>query len=124
MKALPEIVTVVPTGAAAGVNAAITGGGMTVNALLDVTVPPGVTMVIGPDVAPAGTVVVIVVPEATVNAEGRPLNDTDVAPVKPLPVIVTDAPKGPVAGVNEVITGGGITMKELIDVAMPPGVVT
>jgi len=119
---VPVMVTVVPRGPAFGVNEVITGGGMTVNALLDVTVPPGVTMVIGPDVAPAGTVVVIVVSEAAVNTEASPLNVTEAAPVSPVPVIVTVMPVGPAAGVNAVITGGGMTVNALLDVTVPPGV--
>src|SRR6478736_4068785 len=67
-----------------------------------VTIDPvlGVVMVIGPVVAPAGTVVVIVPDGLTVKAATTPLNETAVAPVKAEPVIVTPVPTGPKVGVN------------------------
>ena len=72
-----------------------------------VAVPPSVVTVIGPVVAPDGTVAVIWVSEFTVNVEDTLLKLTDVAPVKLFPVIVTTVPADPPAGVNEVITGPG-----------------
>src|SRR5262249_46892147 len=59
---------------------------------------PGVVTVMGPVVAPAGTVVVIVPEGLTVKVDATPLNETAVAPVKP--VIVTPVPTGPKVGVN------------------------
>jgi hypothetical protein len=47
-----------------------------------------------------------------------PLNVTLVAPVKPLPVIVTVVPTGPATGEN------GITVKTVVLVKVPAGVVT
>ena len=61
---------------------------------------PGVVTVMGPVVAPAGTVVVIVPELLTVNVAATPLNETDVAPAKVVPVIVTAVPTGPKIGVN------------------------
>ncbi len=52
------------------------------------------------------------------------LNWTAVVPVKPLPLIVTTVPTGPVEGLNPLITGGGMTVKLDTLVAFPPGVVT
>ena len=52
------------------------------------------------------------------------LNVTAVAPVKFVPLIVTLVPSGPLAGVKLVIVGAGITVKLLVLVAVPPGVVT
>ena len=63
--------------------------------------------VIGPVPAPAGTVVLIWVAEATVKVALVPLNATAVAPVKFVPVIVTAVPAAPLAGVKPVIVGGG-----------------
>ena len=59
---------------------------------------------IGPEVAPAGTVAVTEVsePNASVD-EDVPLNRTSVMPVKPLPVIVTSVPATPHVGLNDVI---------------------
>src|SRR5215813_11838312 len=58
----------------------------------------GVVTVMGPVVAPAGTVVVIVPEGSTVKVAATPLNETAVAPVKP--VIVTPVPTGPNVGEN------------------------
>jgi hypothetical protein len=49
---------------------------------------------------------------------------TDVAPVRPVPVIVTTVPAGPLAGVKLEIAGGGITVKIDALVAVPATVVT
>ena len=90
-----------------------------------VAVPPGATTDICPVIAPAGTVAVICVFEATVNAAALVVpNLTAVAPVKPEPPIVTTVPAGPEAGENPLIEGGGITVKLPVLVAVPPGVVT
>ena len=58
-----------------------------------VAVPSSVVTVMGPVVAPPGTVVVIVPELLTVNVAARvPANETPVAPVKFVPVIVTLVP--------------------------------
>src|SRR5205823_14990829 len=67
--------------------------GTTVKLMLLVALPLGVVTVIGPVVAPAGTVAVMLVSEPTENDALVPLNETPVAPVKLLPVIVTDVPR-------------------------------
>jgi hypothetical protein len=61
---------------------------------------PGVVMEIGPVVAPAGTVVVIVPGGPSVNVAATPLNETAVAPAKVGSVIVTPVPTGPKVGAN------------------------
>jgi hypothetical protein len=66
--------------------------------------PPVVTR-IGPLVAPVGTVAVIWVGELTMKEAAVWLNLTAVAPVKLVPVITTDVPTGPLAGVKELIVG-------------------
>lgn len=54
-----------------------------------------------------------------------PLKVTEVTPVNPVPVIVTEAPTGPLVGVKLVILGvGGITVKFVLLVAVPAAVVT
>ena len=55
VKLVPLMVTLVPTGSLLGVKLVIAGG-LTVNALALVAVPPGVVTLIDPVVAPAGTV--------------------------------------------------------------------
>src|SRR5215467_14946728 len=73
--------------------------GVTVKRVVVIKGPlPGVVTVMGPVVAPAGTVVVIVPEESTVKVAATPLNETAVAPVKP--VIVTPVPTGPKIGAN------------------------
>jgi hypothetical protein len=105
----PLIVTDVPTGPLVGENEEIVGPDVpvlvTVNLSVLVASPSGVTTLIRPVVAPAGTVAVILVSESTVNAAGVPANFTFVAPVKPEPLIVTDVPTGPLVGENDEIVG-------------------
>ena len=87
-----------------------------------VAVPPGVVTVIFPD-APVPTTAVMLVDELTVYDEAAiPPKLIAVAPVKFVPVIVTDVPVAAFDGPNEVIVGGGINVKPAID-AVPPGVV-
>ena len=71
--------------------------------LLDNVLAPAVTVTV-PVVVPVGTVVVISVPETTVNVAGVPLNATAVVPVKFDPRIVTFAPTLPEVG--RVLTNG------------------
>ena len=80
---------------------------------------------IGPVVAPAGTVAAISWGETSVNTAFTPLNRTAVAPVKLVPLIVTLVPTGPLAGAKLVIVGAlALTVKLVELVAVPPGVVT
>jgi hypothetical protein len=54
-----------------------------------------------------------------------PLNLTDVAPVRFVPVIATEVPTGPLVGAKLVIVGPPVaTVKLLALVAVPAGVVT
>jgi hypothetical protein len=52
------------------------------------------------------------------------LNATAAAPVKPVPLIVTLVPTGPLVGVKLVIVGPVVTVNGLPLIAAPPGVVT
>jgi len=95
-----------------------------------VAVPLGVVTLILPVVAPVGTVAVIVVAEFTVNDVALVvLNFTELVvkagavPLKFVPVIVTDVPTGPKAGVNEVIVGAP-TVKFVALVLCPAAVYT
>jgi hypothetical protein len=118
--------TLVPIGPLVGVNELIVGGGMTVNELLLVAVPPGVVTEIGPVVAPAGTCVVMSVGELTTKlGSAAPLKVTEVAPVKFVPWMSTLVPKGALVGVNELMVGGGpVTVNGAVVVAVPFSVVT
>ena len=99
VKVVPVIVTPVPTGPVAGAKEVMAG--VTVKRVVVTIGPlPGVVTVMGPVVAPAGTVVVIVPEGLTVNVAATPLNETAVAPVKVVLVIVTPVPTGPKIGAN------------------------
>jgi hypothetical protein len=91
--------TLCPTGPLVGLKVPTVGvgGASTVNELDEGgDVPPGVVTVSVPVVAPVGTVVVICESLFTVRTVWDvPLNDTDVAPVNPLPVTTTVAPTTP-----------------------------
>ena len=106
VRLVPLMVTLLPTEPLAGAKLVIVGGLIMVKLLPLVAVPAGVVTLMGPVVAPAGTVAWIAVAEFTVNVAPIPLNRTAVAPVKLLPLIVTLNPTGPLAGVKPVIVGG------------------
>jgi hypothetical protein len=70
---------------------------------------------IGPLVAPTGTVTVRLVPVDAVMVAGTPLNETvfEKGVLKLVPVMLTDVPIGPPAGVNEVMVGAGMNPMRL-----------
>ncbi len=92
--------------------------------------PFGVVTAIGPVVAPVGTRAVMLVSELNVMVvEAVPLNLTPVTPVKPVPVMETLVPTGPLVGVNDVTVGGlppppPVTVKVDALAPVPFGVVT
>jgi hypothetical protein len=98
----------------------------TVNDALEVAVPFGVVTLTLPVVALAGTLVEMCVESVTEKVAAVPLNFTLVAPVKPVPVMVTPVPDEPLVGVKLEIVGaaGVVTVKLLAEVAVPFGVVT
>jgi hypothetical protein len=81
--------------------------------------------VIGPVVAPDGTVAVIA-PPLTRKLAAAPLNATAVVFERFEPLIVTDVPATPLAGEKLAMDGGGpiVTVKLVALVAVPAGVVT
>ncbi len=109
VKLVPLIVTDVPTGPLVGLNDVIVGvpAPVTVKFVELVAVPLGVVTRIGPVVAPVGTATVILVPAPFTVKPGAftLLNETAVAPVKLVPLILTDVPTGPLVGLNDVIVG-------------------
>ncbi len=92
----------------------VNGGGNTWNEAVLVTLPCGVMMVIGPEVASGGTMAVMrrstLLPGALVKVALAPLKRTLFAPVKLVPVSVTFAPGTRLAGENcaPVKPGGGV----------------
>jgi hypothetical protein len=101
-------------------------GSITVKAVALVAVPPGVVTAIGPVVARAGTVAVILVSETTMKVARVPLNLTAEAPVKPVPMMVTDVPAVPLVGLNDVMVGSGdgVTVKFVALATVVPCLVT
>jgi len=99
------------------------GAETTVKLAALVAVPSKVVTVMGPVAPRAGTVVLTVPELLTVNVAATPPNETAVAPVKLVPVIVTPVPAGPLAGAKEVMAG--VTVKRVVVTKGPlPGVVT
>ena len=94
------------------------------NAVALDAVPPLVVTTIFPVVAPVGTVAVIDVSEFTVKVAAVPLNVTLVACLRPVPVMVTDVPTGPLGGANEVSVGFTLKLRELVNVVEPVVMVT
>ena len=81
------------------------GWDVTSNEAVLVAVPEEVTTLIGPSVAPVGTVAVIWVGEFTVKVAEVPLKRTAVAPVKFVPVMTTEVPTGPLVGLKPEMVG-------------------
>ena len=74
--------------------------------------PPTSTVIL-PVVAPEGTVAAMRVADAPVTEAMVPLNLTTLLPtvvLKLVPVIFTDEPTAPVAGVKEVMVGGAVVL--------------
>ena len=95
-KPVPVITTVAPTAALVGEMLLMVGSSRNAAELVAV-VDPALTAIL-PALPAAGTVAVMLVGPFTVKAAAAPLNVTDVAEVKPDPVIVTVLPTMPLAG--------------------------
>lgn len=124
-KPLPVMMTRLPTTPLPGVKPVITGAAGVKLVLLR-TVPPGVVIEMGPAVTPKGTCAEICVEERTRNEVEASLNETSLAFVKFVPVIITVEPLAPVVGVKLVSVGAatGRTLKFVAEVAKPPLVTT
>jgi len=118
----PVMVTVVPIGPEVGANEVIAGeDAVTVNCAELVAIPPDVINEIFPVVVPTVTMAFSIVAETgVIDFATVPLNFTHETPVKFVPVIVTDVPTGPEAGVKEAIegarAGASILMSDAADV--------
>jgi hypothetical protein len=114
LKLLPVIVTVAPTAPLEGLKLEMAGVGKTVKLEALVTVTPLVLTVIGPLVAPTGTVVVILTAVEAVTTAKIPLNLTILLAgvvLKFVPDMVTVAPTAPLSGLKPDIVGDGSTVK-------------
>jgi len=97
--------------------------GVTVNLAALVPVPPAVVTDIVPVTAPVGTRASTTASLTTFKlVAATPPNVTDVALVKPCPLMATEVPTGPLVGVNDAIDG--TTVKFVVLFAVPPAVVT
>jgi len=115
LKFTPERITVAPADPVVGVKDVIEGVGKTVKFEALVMVTPLVATLIGPVVAPDGTVVVRLVVVAAVTVASVPLKRTsleDGVVLKFVPEIVTDALSDPLVGVKVVMVGVGSTVKD------------
>ena len=105
-KFVPVMTTLAPADPLVGANEVIVGNPAAAGmkfAVLAVSAA-GVSTVIGPAVAPAGTVAVTWASVTNTSPkEDVPLNRTSVIPVKPAPLMVIVAPGIPHVGVNDVI---------------------
>ena len=126
VKWFPLIVTVAPIAPLDGENPLMVGAllELTVKFAALVVVPDVVVSWIFPVVAPEGTVVVTCASDWKLNVAEVPLNLTLLTPVKPVPVMVTEVPGGPVDGENPLITGLFGTTKSVVLVPVPPDAVT
>jgi hypothetical protein len=121
VKLVPVIVTMLPEAANVGVKEVMVGSNMAKPA--NVAVPLGVVTDTFPLVPVEATTAVILVALATLNdAAAVPPKLTALAPVKLVPVMVTVAPTA-TGLVNAVIVGAAL-MVLVVNVNVPPGVVT
>jgi len=89
-----------------------------------VALPPLVVTLIFPVVAPVGTVAVTSMSDTAVKLADLPLNVTFVACIRPVPLMVTNVPTGPLDGENEVIFGVTRNVVLLVSVVEPVVTVT
>jgi hypothetical protein len=89
-----------------------------------VALPPFVATAIVPVVAPVATVAVIFESEFTVNEADTLLNVTFVACLRPVPVIVTQVPTGPLVGVKVAKVGVTLNCSGAVKVVVPVVTVT
>jgi hypothetical protein len=85
-----------------------------------VIVIPFTVIEIGPEFAPEGTVVAILVDVAEETVAEVPLNDTVGVVIKLVPEIVTGVPEAPLVGLNPEIVGVGNTVKIDPEVRVTP----
>jgi hypothetical protein len=114
LKLVPEIMTLAPMAAPAGLNPVSVGVGKTVKLEAVLRVTPLTVTEITPVVAPAGTVTLMLLAVEEVTVAVVPLNRTTLLAgvvLKFVPEIITEAPTAPLDGLNPVIVGDGNTVK-------------
>ena len=123
---VPLIVTSVPRAAEVGEKLVIVGNGnTTLNTDGLKPTPTSLDTAIKPEIAPVGTVTVMLLFVLAVTTAGVPLNETEVGFNSEEPVIVIVVPTTPLLGVTAVITGAVLVMiNGSVVVKLPLGVVT
>lgn len=114
LKFVPEIITVAPTAPLTGLKPVMVGVARTIKFEGLETVTPLTVTDINPDVAPAGTVVVMLVAVEEETAAAIPLKRTTFSVgvmLKFVPVIVTVVPSAPLLGVKLEKVGEATTIK-------------
>jgi hypothetical protein len=127
LKLVPDMVTVAVTAPLEGVKLIMVGEARTVNDAPLTTVTPLTVTDTGPDVAPEGTVVVMLVDVEVVTVASVPLNRTTLlvgVVLKFNPDMLTDAPTAPLVGSIPVMAGDGTTVKLTALVTVTPLTVT
>jgi hypothetical protein len=120
----PVIVTAVLESPKVGEKFVMIGPALVVKSMLEVALPLVVVTVIGPVVAPEGTVALISVVEVTVAVAVMPLNLTVVGGTKLPPEMTTGEPLVPTAGENPVMIGSVPEVKIFVLTLVPALVIT
>jgi hypothetical protein len=123
LKFVPLIVTVALNAPLVGVKAVIVGVGNTVKFVVPVIVTPLTKIEIGPVIAPAGIVAVMLVDVDAITLAITPLKETvlfEGVVLKLVPEMVTVAPSAPLEGLKLVIVGAGNTVKFVVLVTVTP----
>ena len=127
-KPVPVMTTDVPTGPPSGLKLVTVGAAPTTKLVPLIPVPVAVVTEIAPEIAPAGTGIVIEVSSHAVAPVAVVLlNFTVLVPCeapKPVPVMVTEVPTGPPDGLKLLTTGAAPTTKLSTLVPVPAAVVT
>jgi hypothetical protein len=111
LKFEPLMITVAPTAPFPGLKLAIEGVGETLKLDPVAIVIPFTVIDIGPETAPAGTLVAILDVVDVLTEANVPLNEIEGVVMKFVPVIVTAVPTAPLAGLKPVTVGVGNTVK-------------
>src|SRR5262249_52855357 len=121
VKFAPVSVTLVPACPLVGEKLVIVGAAtLTVKLPAEVAVPCGVTIEIFPVTAPAGTTVVTLVALTTENVAAAPPTVAAVAPLKLVPVTLTDVPALPLVGLKLLMAGVAAGCWGGVVVVLPP----
>lgn len=126
LKFVPVMITVALAAPLVGAKAVIVGVGNTVKFVEPVIVTPLTEIEIGPVIAPAGIIAVMLVGVDAITSAITPLNETvlfEAVVLKLVPEMVTLAPMAPLEGLKLVIVGDGNIVKFVVLVTVTPLIV-